>query len=216
MQNALPALSSMLSDLSIDFANIVEINERSDVYSPPAPFSILNARCGQPVIDSTSLIYDSSVWTPVSPFKKGCMYFNDRPFLIQTFQRSSTEKVIVVGAHFPHGAGNGKLQIAVKAELRLHPDVLGVIFAADTNRESYTPTESIMARDVLGSVVDKIISAQKFPSCCHNDGFRHHYDRIAATFGTSVTTQMLLHPAPWWANNAHSEFHKAVVATFHM
>lgn len=213
--HALGALSSILSDLKIDFANIIEINERSDFYAPPAPWRIETARCGNPAKDSTSLIYNSRDWSTVEYSLKGCMEHIDRPFMVQAFKHTSTQqKVIVVGAHFPHRASNGKIRDAVTAAMQRHPDALGVIFAADVNRESHTSTEAIMRGDVLpGWAGGKVLSAQHFPSCCHNDGFVHHYDRIGTTFGQLTNTQMLFNPHPWWTNIPGSSFHKAVHAT---
>jgi len=222
--NAMGALSSILQELHIDFANIIEINERSDFYTPPAPFRMLNGRCGHPVMDSTSIMYDSSAWTPASEFVQGCMHHHDRPYAVQTFRStSSSEKVIFVGAHFPHSASNGNLKRAVEAETHRHPDALGVIFAADVNREHGTSTESIMLWDVHSSAKTagaaangRITSSTRHPSCCKNDGFVHHYDRISANFAHRVATQMLFDPAPWWTNIPGSSFHKAIVATFHL
>merc|ERR1719329_1474773 len=68
-------------------------------------------------MDSTSIMYDSSAWTPASEFVQGCMHQHDRPYAVQTFRStSSSEKVIFVGAHFPHSASNGNLKRAVEAE----------------------------------------------------------------------------------------------------
>lgn len=214
--HALGALSSILSDMSIDFANIIEINERSDFYTPPPPWMIQTARCGWPAKDSTSLIYNSRDWNPISASMHGCMEHVDRPFLIQSFEHTSTrQQVIVVGAHFPHSASNGKLKQAVTAAMQRHPHALGVIFAADVNRESNTPTDNIMRGDVLPDWAHgKIVTAQHFPSCCKNDGFVHHYDRIGATFGQPMRAQMLFNPHPWWTNIPGSSFHKAVHVTF--
>lgn len=213
--HALGALSSILSDLSIDFANVVEINERHDFYDPPWPFRIMTSRCGYPAKDSTSLIYNSRDWTRLSSPTNGCMDKDDRPFMIQAFKHAASgHKVIVVGAHFPHHASNGELRNSVTVVMQQHPDALGVIFAADVNRESHTSTESIMRGDVLpGWANSHLVSSQHFPSCCHNDGFVHHYDRIGASFGEVTSTQMLFNPHPWWTNIPGSSFHKAVHAT---
>jgi len=222
--HAMGALSAILPEMSIDLANVIEINERSDFYSPPAPFRIMNARCGNPVMDSSSIIYDSSKWTPVGGVVQGCMHHNDRAFIIQTFRnRASSEKVVFVGAHFPHSASNGNLKRAAEAEMHRHKDALGVIFAADVNREEHVPTEHIVLGDVhsaahtVGAAAKgRITSATKHPSCCRNDGFVHHYDRVAANFAHRVDTQMLFDPSPWWTNIPGSSFHKAIVATFHV
>lgn len=222
--NAMGALSAILPEMSIDIANIIEINERSDFYSPPAPFRMMNARCGNPAKDSSSIIYDSSKWTPIGGFVQGCMHHDDRAFIIQTFRNTaSSEKVVFVGAHFPHSASNGHLKRAVEAETHRHPDALGVIFAADVNREESVSTEHVVLRDVhssaktVGAAANgRITSAQKHPSCCHNDGFVHHYDRVATTFAHAVDTVMIFDPSPWWTNIPGSSFHKAIVATFHV
>lgn len=222
--NAMGALSAILPEMSIDLANIIEINERSAFYSPPAPFRMMDARCGNPVMDSSSIIYDSSKWTPVGGVIQGCMHHHDRAFIVQTFRNAaSSQKVVFVGAHFPHEASNGNLKRAVEAETHRHPDALGVIFAADVNREEQVSTEHVVLGDVHGkahtagaAANGRITSAKKHPSCCRNDGFVHHYDRVAATFAHRVDTQMLFDPSPWWTDIPGSSFHKAIVATFHV
>jgi hypothetical protein len=219
--NVFDALTKMLPEKDIDFANVVEINEESDVYPPPEPWLIMTARCGQ---DSTALIYNSQEWVLVSDAITGCVVDDqDRAFVVQTFQSSATsEKVIVVGAHFPHNDfDNGNLADAVTKAMSENDDALGVVFAADTNTEVTKSTADIL-RGVMPSVSieDDVASSELVVTCCHDHGYDYHtYDRIAATFATGVKTELLFDPEPSWADiespeGRAGEFHKAVLATF--
>jgi len=205
------ALSAILAQSQVDFANIVEINERSDFYTPPWPWTIMTGRCSHPTIDSTSLIYDSNIWKTVGHAHPGCMHHHDRAFLLQVFKhKSSKEKVIVVGGHFPHGRMNDQMSAAVQKTLHFHPDVLGVILAADTNRGRGVSTRHVMSQ-AMGVRRGHVVASELFRTCCNNDGFHHHFDRVGATFGQSMHTEMLFDPQPWWTRKG--EFHKAVLVT---
>lgn len=134
----------------------------------------------------------------------------DRAFLLQVFQhRSSSDKVIVVGGHFPHGWMNNEMSAAVQSAFSSNPASLGVILAADTNRPAGVSTAQIMSESM--GISSRIVASQLFPTCCNNDGFVNHYDRVAATFGVGMQTEMLFNPQPWWA--IEGEFHKALLVT---
>jgi hypothetical protein len=219
--NAFDELSKLLSDNAIDFANVVEINEESDVYQPPEPWQITTARTGQ---DSTALVYNSASWTPIGDAITGSVVDDqDRAFAVQAFQSTATsEKVIVVGAHFPHNEfDSSNLADAVAKAMSANDDALGVVFAADTNTEVTKSTASIL-KDAMPSlsVDDDVASSELVVTCCHDHGYDYHtYDRVAATFATSVRTELLFDPEPSWADiespeGRAGEFHKAVLATF--
>merc|ERR1711957_938425 len=103
---------------------------------------------------------------------------------------------------------NNEMSAAVQSAFSSKPASLGVILAADTNRPAGVPTAHIMSES-MG--MNSRVSSQLFPTCCNNDGFVNAYDRVAATFGVSMQTEMLFHPQPSWGKGG--EFHKAVLVT---
>lgn len=202
----------------VDFANIVELAD--DSYAPPKDFGMQHKNCG---LDRTTLLWNSSRWRPSSVARHGCMEAprawrpEDRPFLVQVFEATEQEgRVIVVGAHFPHGElktleGADLLAEAIRAAVD-ESGVQDIIFAADVNLESWTTSASIMER--IG-VPDGggVVSTELVKSCCKNDGFTHTYDRVMANFGASMETTLLHDPLPQFARRGIWQFHKGVIGT---
>jgi len=140
---------------------------------------------------------------------------DDRSFIVQVFQYREVEaiKVVVVGAHFPHGhLWNLDGIDALGNEIRA-TGVEQVIFAADVNLEWWTSSASIMERLGVSSATGSrgFLSTELLHTCCKNDGFQHTYDRVITNFGESMKTSLLHDPLPWFAQTGTWAFHKGIV-----
>lgn len=216
-------LKSFLTEYSVDFANMVEYTDRgASTVMGVAPdlgkYTMIDShRGGQDVcsLDKTTLLYDSTRWTPTGEAGMGCTENNNnRPYIAQTFTSiSSSEKIAVVGAHWPH--------FSVAEEMKNAIDALGctgckVVFMADTNLPQSYAMSKISENMGLGTVgEDAQGSDENFKSCCSNDGYMNNYDRIITNFGSKGETFYPLGNAgvssmPGYVTDATWEFHLPV------
>lgn len=190
-------LTKFLADDNVDFANMVEYTDRgaSTVQgNKPAlgKYTMIdNNKDGQDVCsqDKTTLLYDSTKWTPTGEAEMGCLDGDDRAYIAQTFtSSSSSEKIVVAGAHWPHRDVADQMKQAI--------DALGctgckVLFVGDTNLNVPYATSQISEKMGLGTVGSGAQGSDEgFLSCCSNDpGYIYNYDRIIANFGSAGETK---------------------------
>jgi len=203
------------TELDLDFANIVELEDQS--YIAPSGWAMLNSTAKR---DVTTLFYNSERWTPIAAsgaHQAGCMVAQDRPYVVQAFAHNRRGfSVIVVGAHFPHVlsiyGGMKVLGAAIKSVINA-TGVTAIVLAADTNMDRHLPYGSSGGLMKLLGVpaVEHIVSTDLLKTCCLNDGFHFTFDRVIANFGMDMNTSMLFDPTPAWA---FGEFHRAVIGTW--
>jgi len=217
-------LQWILTEYNIDFANMIEYTDRdaSTVMGISPDLGkhamIDSRRDGQDVCsqDKTTLLYDSTRWTPTGEAGMGCTENNDnRPYIVQTFTSiSSGEKICVVGAHWPHFSVAGVMKTAINA---LGCTGSNVLFMADTNLPQSYAISQISEKMGLGTVgEDALGSDENFMSCCSDDGYTNNFDRIIANFGSKGETFYPLGNAgmssmPDYVTDAAWEFHLPLV-----
>lgn len=214
------ALATRLS-AGLDFANIVMLEDHNDTF--PSGWEAISQTCG---LDITTLLFNASRWQKVAvpgAGARGCMITSDRSYVVQAFDHSSENlRIVVVGAHFPHGQLGSALTPSIK-HVAAASGSSKTLLIADTNilkPEATCPagnlcessTQIFEALAVPGA--SAAVSTDLLKTCCLNDpGFSFTFDRIIANFGTSMATQLHDDPAPSWAIGA---FHKAISGRLHV
>ena len=223
------ALAAILAT-PVDFANVVELEDKS--WKPPAGWGAVgrNESCGDPYGDWDTLFYDERRWR-LKRGAVGCLT-PSRSFAAGVFAPVSAEgglqEVTVFGAHFPQtlNASTGAYAAAtaaVRRELR----ALGwrphrrLVFMGDTNTEGpeaaaanashhgVNRTDAQLMAD-MGVHAAPLQASPLFRSCCYSDAFSWQGDRIIATFGRAAHFEPLFDPTPAWAAFPGSEFHRGV------
>merc|ERR1712232_1312667 len=143
----------------------------------------------------------------------GCMSTHpmDRSFIVQPFRNTENgEKVIVIGAHFPHGTDFYRLSDVIESVMK-STGVSSVILIADTNQKSYSSIDIMEKLKIPHAKSSR--STHLLKSCClSKPGFKYPFDRIITnTPGTAVRTAMLLEWLPLWVVG---ELHKPILGTF--
>lgn len=229
------ALDMLLQTGTVDFVNVIEFERGNATYVLPEGWASIGAyeSCGTPHGDWDTLFYYASRWSVVGAPAVGCIV-KSRSFVAATFQhRETSQNVTIVGAHYPQtlNASTHAYEDAT-ASLRqifsLLPDSGGkAVLLADTNTESPAGAARLpdhhglnkTNRDILfdlGLWSSKIEppAAPLYRGCCYSDGFSWQGDRIIATFGKVVSSQILFDdPVPTWAAFPSSEFHKGMRLT---
>ena len=189
-------IKNWLTEYHVDFATIIEFTNLGDTTTvgenhvpwSDAKYKMIDsgATCSS---DKTSILYDSTKWTPSSDVLKGCLANNDRPWIATTFTESASGKeIVVVGSHFSHTAGCEQLLKAPIAKLGGGKDgSKGVVFMADTNNDRAYETSKLANNMGLGDIGD-LQKSDSFKSCCSDSGMPYQYDRIISTIGSQGTT----------------------------
>eukprot|EP00445_Apocalathium_hangoei_P019171 CAMPEP_0203906318 /NCGR_PEP_ID=MMETSP0359-20131031/47960_1 /ASSEMBLY_ACC=CAM_ASM_000338 /TAXON_ID=268821 /ORGANISM="Scrippsiella Hangoei, Strain SHTV-5" /LENGTH=355 /DNA_ID=CAMNT_0050830939 /DNA_START=1 /DNA_END=1068 /DNA_ORIENTATION=- len=229
-------LNEWLEEYDVDFANAVEIVDSN--YTTPKAWSVLRTSCGP---DRVALIYNNLRWRALEgngTFQSaGCMEEDDRPYIVQVFESlnstligsnssNSSERLVVVGAHFPHPAGPS-LPLSADQTDGLKNSIAGVvngsgeqrvILIADTNEYSIVPNTAI--REYLRLPTLKTVGTDLENTCCFDYGFFMSFDRIITNFGGHMRTKVLMQPPlPNWAQQVQEvtfkrgAFHLPVLGT---
>jgi len=227
-------MRAMLQDSNIDFANLIEFDDFSNLTSIPDAWAWLQTTCGR---DRVALLYNASRWRIASlggAGQVGCMISEDRPFIVQAFERidiatkgsfDALDSVVVIGAHFPHPSRfNESLSDDLVLPLRLALQSVieasatsEVVLIADTNE--FTSTSSDMITSYLELPGNTTMSTSLEQTCCFDNGFSTWgaFDRIIANFGTGMETVVLMDsPLPLWAQQVNpvtqkkGAFHKPI------
>lgn len=151
----------------------------------------------------------------------------------ETSIETRQEVVTVLGVHFPQtiNASTGAYDdtIASLRNILKTFDTSFVLFMADTNTESPAaasaggPSHHGVNRTNREMFIDLGLwspnasddppSAPLFRSCCENDDFQWQGDRIIASSGRLIASNVLFDDVPAWAECDDSEFHKGVAVT---
>lgn len=215
-------LNSGLVDNSIDFANIVELENPG--YAAPPGFRTKTYVCGKlPKGDLVTLIWDSTKWKLSSDEgagSQGCMVPNNRPFIAQQFEAvHGGRKVIVVAAHFPHSLTVNDDRETIRAALGSIVNATGVkdvVLIADTNEFRNITNSAVI--ESIGAPAGATIGTDLLATCCMDrngtkfdsyDGWLT-FDRVIANFGSGMVTVELFNNLPSWAQAG--EFHTAIQA----
>jgi len=227
-------MRAMLQDSNIDFANLIEFDDFSNLTSIPDAWAWLQTTCGR---DRVALLYNASRWRIASlggAGQVGCMISEDRPFIVQAFERidiatkgsfDALDSVVVIGAHFPHPSRfNESLSDDLVLPLRLALQSVieasatsEVVLIADTNE--FTSTSSDLIKSYLELPGNITMSTSLEQTCCFDNGFPtwDAYDRIIANFGSGMETVVLMDsPLPLWAQQVNpvtqkkGAFHKPI------
>ena len=228
--NATAALSSLLSETGLDFANIVELEAAS--YAPPPGWAAIAPAqsCGD---DWDTLFYNTGRWTRLVE-RSGCL-FDDRSFAAGVFQsrRDPSLVLTVLGAHYPQ-----TLDASTHAYAQASANLSGVlrqlganrtVLLADTNTEGPDAAAASASHHGVNRTNAQILAdlglrpgpglppaAPLFRGCCYSDGFSWQGDRIVANFGSVAASRTLFDPVPGWAAFDGSEFHKGVSLTLRL
>lgn len=202
-QGATRALNGMLRARFLDFANLVMWAD--DKYRPPAPYSMLKAKCGRDVV---VLLYDHARWRPSGKHKVLCLQGQDRPSIVQVFTKTSVPflglSVMVIGAHLPHPQHGdlGTLQSTIASWGGK------VMFMGDTNRISSGKT---LWCELSPKSCSRVVGSKLHNTCCKNTNFLYKgFDRILANFGKSMQSKTTFESV---AKLSAGEFHTGVVGT---
>jgi len=220
---ALQALSRRLSN-DTDFANVVELETAN--FSLPADWQNLSHSCSR---DVTTLFFNSARWRlpeVETAGETGCMVTEDRPYVVQMFEHLKENlRVIVVGAHFPHGTIGTTMGESIRAVANA-TGVDAVVLIADTNinsphhmwclgdiQHNHCKSSTDIFKTIGVPHADKSITTALLKTCCRNPpfGYAFEFDRVIANFGTSMATQLHDDPAPTWAAG---KFHKGISGRF--
>lgn len=202
-QGATKALNGILKAGFLDFANLVMWADES--YRPPAPFSMLKAKCGRDVV---MLLYDRTHWRPSGEHKVLCLQGKDRASVVQVFTKTTAPllglSVMVVGAHLPHP------EMGDLRELNGMIASWGknVMFIGDTNTIEQSKR---LWCELNPKSCSQVISTELLNSCCKDTHYVYKgFDRILANFGEHMQTKSCFESV---GNLSMGEFHKGVVGT---
>jgi len=150
------------------------------------------------------------------------MVAEDRAYVVQSFQhRTENMRLIVVGAHFPHGTLGNKLGDSIRSVVNATGEDQ-ILMIADTNINSpdhiwclgdihhhYCKSSKDISKALELPHSDKTVSTELLKTCCRNPpfGYAFEFDRVIANFGTAMTTELHDDPSPTWATGA---FHKGI------
>jgi len=223
-EHVVEALNMFLVAFDVDFATVIELADST--YQSPTGWEFIVGKCGH---DLVNLFYNTLRWTPLGSQNVGCMEDpEDRPYVIQPFVGASGEKVIVVGAHFPHPKFSPELSVyeataktkhlrEALAEVRQQTHIEKIVLMADTNAWSWISNEMIWQRqlDLPGSLV----STRLMNTCCLDADFpdAFTFDRIMANFGDAMqSTALYMGDLPNWTHQVNGTkigaFHRPVFA----
>jgi len=210
------SLLSKTLQAGIDFANIVDLETD---YQAPAGFSLIGPYICESH-DQVTLIYNSDKWEMKGKVGEGCLEINDKNQKDRAYQVYMFEskvqvgfQVQIFGVHFPHPPLDDSLKTL---HLSLDDAVGNVMLIADTNTGG-GGSQGIMD-GILGQQATVVQTTAEEPTCCNNDGYTAGaYDRVIASFGSSMVTQMLLGPpTPEWTTLGTPQpthFHRPIIGT---
>lgn len=225
-EHVIEALNMFLVAFDVDFATVIELADHT--YQSPSGYEFLKSQCGH---DLVYLFYNSLRWSPSGNATLGCMEVDprlDRPFLIQPFLGASGDKVIAVGAHFPHPTFSPELNVyaatartaALKdalAEVRKESATEKIVLMADTNAWSWISNEQIWQGQL--ELPGSLVGTELMQTCCLDADFpaAFTFDRIMANFGdTMQSTALYMGDLPNWTHQVKGSkigaFHRPVFA----
>jgi len=226
--HVLDMTTDFLKTHDVDFANLVELS----YVRPVEGFSAMVSGCTG---DFTYLYYNSDRWERIDDqgaWDLGCIVGSSRGFVVQAFKALKPaagplvpDKVVVVGAHFPHPGGTEPLSPSDVAHLvssistalkTVQSDQ--VVLIADTNE--FRSTSSAEIGDYLGFPGSERQSTSLERTCCVDNNFQPDttFDRVIANFGASMKTDVLMNdPLPSWVRQTRGgqtgAFHKPLLGT---
>jgi hypothetical protein len=181
-------INTTIVNRQVDFAHIIELENTS--YRPPPNYTLIKANCG----DQSTLIYNIK-WKPIGSYHIFCI--NDagtigssgRPTIVQQFQYNGFT-TFVIASHFTHFRNNyiSGLNKALTSLGITSKDT--IVFMGDTNQEGSSET---LITDILQGRPSNIKASTVAGTCCYNgpnSKFPLKYDRIIATFGSYISTDL--------------------------
>eukprot|EP00931_Biecheleriopsis_adriatica_P061505 TRINITY_DN36980_c0_g1_i1.p1 TRINITY_DN36980_c0_g1~~TRINITY_DN36980_c0_g1_i1.p1 ORF type:complete len:418 (+),score=63.94 TRINITY_DN36980_c0_g1_i1:137-1390(+) len=207
--------NTLRNSASLDFAGLEQFNDENFSNASGVDlerWSNVTHTCGGSSgygvypFDLATLIFDKQRWAPIGATRGGCFERveaaaepNYRAFLVQAFQRISTEeRVVVAVSHHPHTL-DYKLKIpalaSAAAAVRAEAAAERMLLIADTNAESPTVPFGMSSKSLMDDIypdVGDVASTDLLNTCCAWQ-YVHTYDRVVAAhfpLGASMATSL--------------------------